>query len=128
MSRDNITKHMKPEELEDMKVRQCMMLDDLKEHLGAKNDAQLAAELAETASIISKFRSGRLFMNSAYQIKIHELTGWTIKVIKVALNVPTVQQEAAKMKADKQKAKELAKAKKPPPPRPSKRSAPRIQA
>lgn len=86
MAKHKTVQDLDAAQLEDVKIRQCMMLDDVMQFFDLKNDAELAKVMRESASVVSKIRSATLALNAAHVIKIHELTGWSIEVIKLALN------------------------------------------
>ena len=58
------------------------LLDLAAEMVKAKNDAQLSRALGVAPPVISKTRHGRLPVGAALVIKIHEVTGMAIALIK----------------------------------------------
>jgi hypothetical protein len=67
-------------------------LDSVMVHFSLKNDAALSRCLQVAPPVISKIRHGRLDVGSTFIIRIHELTGWTIRDIKAELGVPSLDQ------------------------------------
>ncbi len=58
------------------------LLDTLILNFGLKTDAELARKLNEPAPIISKIRHRRLPINARFIIKVHEVSGLSIKEIR----------------------------------------------
>lgn len=59
-----------------------VLLDYMKENLLLSSDAALARFLGTQPPVVSNWRHGRLPFGASYIIKLHELTGWSIKKIK----------------------------------------------
>lgn len=58
------------------------LLDFMKENLLLPSDAALARFLGVQNPVVSNWRHRRLPFGASYIIKLHELTGWSIKKIK----------------------------------------------
>jgi len=59
-----------------------MLLDLVAEMVNARNDAKLSRALGVAPPVISKVRHARLPVGAALVIKIHEVTGMAIALIK----------------------------------------------
>lgn len=57
---------------------QANFLDALIDTLDLKNDAALSRALGVAPPVISKIRNNRLPVGAALQIKILDITGWTL--------------------------------------------------
>lgn len=65
--------------------RNNQMLDRVSHLLQLKNDAALSRALDVAPPVVSKVRHGRLDIGDTLVIRIHELTGLTVREIKTAL-------------------------------------------
>lgn len=65
--------------------RNNALLNRLSQQLQVKNDAALSRALDVAPPVVSKVRHGRLDIGDTLLIRIHELTGWTVREIKTAL-------------------------------------------
>lgn len=61
------------------------LLDLLKRHFSAKNDAQLARSLELDPAVICRVRQGLLPISGALVIRAHELTGLSIGEIRAVM-------------------------------------------
>jgi len=68
------------------------LLDYIKEQFFLPSDAALAHFLKVPAPVISNMRSGRLTFGASYILRLHELTGLPVAMIKSYL--PTPQKDA----------------------------------
>lgn len=71
------------------------MLDRVSHLLQLKNDAALSRALDVLPPVISKVRHGRLDIGDTLIIRIHELTGLTVREIKAALGKECMAPHAA---------------------------------
>lgn len=62
--------------------RSAELLDVLIDFLGLKNDAALGRELQVSAPILSKIRHGALPVSAAILIRMHEVSGLSIHVLR----------------------------------------------
>lgn len=58
------------------------LLDSLLEHLRLKNDAALSRALEVAPPVISKIRHRRLPVSASMLIRMHEVTGFTIRDLR----------------------------------------------
>lgn len=58
------------------------LLDLLTKELGLKNDAALARKLEVMPPLISKIRNGRLPIGASLLIRMHEVTGMSIRDLR----------------------------------------------
>lgn len=58
------------------------LLDSLLEHLRLKNDAALSRALEVAPPVISKIRHRRLPVSASILIRMHEVTGFTIRDLR----------------------------------------------
>jgi hypothetical protein len=58
------------------------LLDTIMREYKLKTDAELARFLGVAYSSISKIRNGHLVPSAEYVLRVHDLTGWDIKLIK----------------------------------------------
>ena len=58
------------------------LLDTIMREYKLKTDADLSRFLGVEQSAVSKIRHGHLVPSSEYILRIHDLTGWDIKLIK----------------------------------------------
>jgi transcriptional regulator with XRE-family HTH domain len=67
-----------------MKVpnKEHRLLDTVMREYKLQTDADLARFLGVNYSAISKIRNGHLVPSSEYILRVHDLTGWDIKLIK----------------------------------------------
>lgn len=71
------------------------MLDRVSHLLQLKNDAALSRALDVAPPVVSKVRHGRLDIGDTLIIRIHELTGLTVREIKGALGKECMAPHAA---------------------------------
>lgn len=70
------------------KTLQASLLDDVQHATSLLNDRRLADALEAAPSSISRIRSGYLAIGATLILRIHELTGWSVRHIKARLNLP----------------------------------------
>lgn len=68
--------------------KQAEFLDALIEALDLKNDAALSRLLEVKPPAISKIRNNRLPIGASIQIKILDITGWTVAEMRKELGDP----------------------------------------
>ena len=71
------------------------LLDEAIRQLKLKNDAALARAMEMGPPIVSKIRSGQVRVGPATLIRLHEVTGWAVRTMKVALGEDCLEQRAA---------------------------------
>lgn len=60
----------------------------IRAELKLHTDVALAAKLEITPPTVSKIRSGKINAGATLVMRIHEVTGWTIRDIKAAFGMP----------------------------------------
>jgi SOS response regulatory protein OraA/RecX len=73
---------------EQAKRMQASLLDDVQRATNLLNDRRLADALEAAPSSISRIRAGYLTVGATLIVRIHELTGWSVRQIKSRLNLP----------------------------------------
>ena len=58
------------------------VLDTVIREYKLKNDAHLSRFLGVSPSAVCKIRSGKLVFGPEYVLRLHDCTGWDIKLIK----------------------------------------------
>lgn len=62
--------------------------DEVKRELGVDSDAVLAQEIGIEPANLSRLRHRRRPISDSMVLRIHEITGWDIRLIKGALDMP----------------------------------------
>ncbi|MET3118854.1 hypothetical protein AAKU64_003089 [Undibacterium sp. GrIS 1.8] len=75
-------KHLLDHEAEEFQYNPNHLFDTLIKQLHLKNDAALSQELGVSAPIISKIRHRRLPVGSSLLIRMHEVSGLSIKELR----------------------------------------------
>lgn len=71
------------------------LLDEAIRTQRLKNDAALSRALEVAPPVISKLRKGKLKLGAENLIRLHELTGWAIRTMKVSLGQKCLESRAA---------------------------------
>ena len=61
------------------------LLNDIMQTLGLKNDTALARALEVAPPVISKLRGRTINLGATHILRIHDLTDWSIRPIKMVL-------------------------------------------
>ncbi|WDZ97962.1 hypothetical protein Herbaro_09330 [Herbaspirillum sp. WKF16] len=68
------------------------LFDQVRQHLGLKNDAALSKRMETHRVSISNMRAGRIPISAPLMVRIHEETGWPTRQIKALIGDDAAQE------------------------------------